>query len=466
MSGERRQRFLAAPEERPTAAGLLLGLFLVPASLGITAVSVSMGAMSAGLGLSEAEAVWALAGYVLAHAISLATLGRLGDTHGVVTVLRIALVLLVLGSLLTATASSLVTLTAGRLIQGFGAGGVPVAVFAITGLRFSGASRVAVLATVSAMIGIVSGAGALIGGAVTDLVSWRVAVALPVLSVLTARWVIPLAPPAAAGGQRVDVYGATLLTLWAAGVVLLLETPSISLPPAVIAGLVVAVAALTALLARRVRLAPEGFLPRAVVGSRRYVLGALAAMTTYSVYVALLFAAPLLLLQAHDWSPTTVGLVLFPAALIGAISARIVGRLVLRFDPFRVAAGLAAISTAGMLVTGAANGSPVLTTVGLSLVLTGFIASQGGLLSHVPMAVAPEVRSVATGVFQLTALIGGAMGSAAVAGLSTPLGLSGAVAALAVVPAVGIALALRAGAAPVDADQPASVSLQDATPVR
>ncbi|MFA4929042.1 MAG: MFS transporter [Patulibacter sp.] len=450
MTAARRRAFFAAPEQRPAAAGLLLGLFLVPASLGITAVSVSMGEMSAGLGLTEAEAVWALAGYVLAHAISLAALGRLGDTHGVVSVLRIALVLLVLGTVLTAAATSLVTLTAGRLVQGFGAGGVPVAVFAITGLRFAGPTRVAVLATVTAMIGIVSGAGALIGGTVTDLVSWRVAVSLPVLSVLSAPWIFRLAPPAAAGGQRVDVYGATLLTIWAAAFVLLLETPSISLPPALIAGLVVTVGVATVLLARRVRLVPEGFLPRAVVGSRRYVLGALAAMTTYSVYVALLFAAPLLLLQAHDWSATRVGLVLFPAAIVGAVSARVVGRLVLRFDPFRVAAGLAATSVVGMLITGVADGSPVLTTLGLAFVLTGFVASQGALLSHVPMSVASEVRSVATGIFQLTALIGGAMGSAAVAGLSTPLGLSGAVAALAVVPAAGILLALLAGRAPVD----------------
>lgn len=450
MSAAERRAFFAAPEDRPSVAGLLLGLFLVPASLGITAVSISMAEMSAGLGLTEAEAVWALAGYVLAHAISLAALGRLGDTHGVTTVLRVGLVLLVVGTVITAAATSLVTLTAGRLVQGFGAGGMPVAVFAITGLRFSGPARVAVLATVTAMIGIVSGAGALIGGAVTDLVSWRVAVALPVLSVLTAPWVFRLAPPAAAGGQRVDVYGAALMAVWAAALVLLLETPSISLPPAVIAGLVVVVAITAVLLARRVRLVPNGFLPRAVVDSRRYVLGALAAMTTYSVYVALLFAAPLLLLQAHDWSATTVGLVLFPAALVGAIAARVVGRLVLRFNPFRVAAGLAATSTIGMLITGVADGAPVLTTVGLSFVLTGFVASQGGLLAHVPMAVAPEVRSVAVGVFQLTALIGGAMGSAAVAGLSTPLGLSGAVAALAVVPAAGIVLALLAGRAPVD----------------
>jgi MFS family permease len=442
-----RPSLFAAPEERPGAVGLLLGLFLIPASLGITAVSISMGAMTADLGLSEAEAVWALVGYVLAHGVAMAGFGRLGDIHGIRTVLRIALVLLAVGTLLCVVASSLAVLTAGRALQGFGAGGVPVATFGIVGLRFGGAARVGVLATVTAMIGIVSGGGALIGGTVTDLVGWRGAVALPWLSTVLAFWVFRLAPPAAAGGQRVDLHGGALLTVWAVAVVLLLETPSISLPPLLIAVLVVVSAVTTGLLVRRVRQVPNGFLPRAVVGSRRYVLGAIGAMATYSAYMALLFAAPLLLLQSHDWSATTVGLVLFPAALIGALSARIVGRLVLRIDPFRVAAGLAGSSVIGLLVTGTANGAPVPTTIGLAFTLTGFVASQGALLSHVPMAVPADVRSVATGIFQLAALIGGALGSATVAGLSTPLGLHGAVTALAIVPAIGGVLVLQAGRA-------------------
>lgn len=436
-----------APDLDPGATGLLFGLLLVPASLGITAISVALAALAADLGLSDAQAVWALAGYVIAHAISLATLGRLGDTHGVGLVLRIAVVLLVIGSVVTATASSLGSLVAGRVIQGFGAGGMPVVVFSIVGLRFGGARQVAVLATMTAMISVVSGAGALVGGALTDLFGWRVVAALPMLSLLPAFWVARLATPAAASGQRIDGVGALLLTAWAAALVLLLETPSISLPTTLVLGLVVVVTLTTVLLRRRVRRAPDGFLPAAVVGSRRFVLGALAAMTTYSAYVALLFAAPLLLLRDHAWSTTTVGLVLLPAALIGAVGARVVGRLILRFDPFRVAAGLATASTIGMLIAGLADGDPVWTTAGLCFVLTGFIASQGGLVSHVPLAVAPEVRSVATGIFQLTALLGGAMGSAAVAGLSTPLGLSGAVTAMAVVPATGIGLALWAGRA-------------------
>jgi len=105
-------------------------------------------------------------------------------------------------------------------------------------------------------------------------------------------------------------------------------------------------------------------------------------------------------------------------------------------------------SVLGLLLAGAADGAPGWTMLALGLVLTGFVASQGGLLSHVPLAVDPFVRSVATGLFQLASLLGGAMGSAAVAGLSDPLGLGGAVACVAIVPAVGVGFALAAGAEP------------------
>ena len=83
--------------------------------------------------------------------------------------------------------------------------------------------------------------------------------------------------------------------------------------------------------------------------------------------------------------------------------------------------------------------------------LAGFAAGQGGLVAQVPMAVDPGVRSVATGLFQLCSMLGGAMGSALVVGLSEPLGLPGAVAAVAVIPAVGAGLALAAGRARLSA---------------
>jgi MFS family permease len=431
---------------RPTLIGLLIGALIAPVALGASTTAVALPALSHDLGLSDPQAVWALAGYVLATAMSVAVFGRLGDTRGIRFVLLSASGLIAAGAVIAALSDSFAVLLAGRLLQGAGAGAMPVAGFAIVGARYEGAQRVAVLGVVTAFLSVISGSGTLIGGALSDVLSWRVVVLLPVLSLPALVAVLRLAPAAPAGGRRLDAVGAALVAVLASALVLLLETPSVHFAGWLVAALAVVAAAALIALVGHVRARPHGFIPASVVGSRRFVLGTLAGMSVYSGYLALLFAAPLLLLEDHDWSTTQIGLILLPAAAMGAVSARVVGSLIATRDPFRIAALLAVASTLGLLLASAADGAPAWTMLALGLVLTGFVASQGGLLSHVPLAVDPAVRSVATGLFQLTGLLGGAMGSAAVAGLSDPLGLAGAIACVAVVPAAGVVFALAAGA--------------------
>ena len=154
------------------------------------------------------------------------------------------------------------------------------------------------------------------------------------------------------------------MVVLASCVVLLLETPSIDFATGVLVALALLAAGTAGLLARRVRRVPDGFIPAAVVRSRRFVLGALAALALFGAYLAMLFAAPLLLLQDHDWSPTQIGLVLLPAAILGALTARAVAQLIVTHDPFRLTAVLALVSAAGLLLAGAEDGAPVATTLG------------------------------------------------------------------------------------------------------
>jgi predicted MFS family arabinose efflux permease len=270
---------------------------------------------------------------------------------------------------------------------------------------------------------------------------------VPALTLPATAGALHLASRRGAGLGRLDGVGAGLVVVLASCIVLLLESPSIDFAASVLVALGALAVAAAALLARRVRRLPEGFIPAALVRSRRYVLGALAALTLFGAYLAMLFAAPLLLLQDHDWTPTQLGLVLLPAAVMGALTARGVGHLIARRDPFRLTAGLAIVSAVGLVLAGVADSSPVATTLGLGMSLVGFMAAQVALVDRVPLEVDAEVRNIATGVFILVFLIGGAMGSAAVAGLTEPFGLSGAVACVAALPAAGAVLCLAAGAA-------------------
>ena len=429
-----------------TPTAILLGLLIAPSALGVSTTAVALPTISADIGLSHPEAAWVLAGYVLAQAISVALFGRLADMRGTRLILLIGGALIAAGTVLTVASGSFAPMLAGRLLQGAGVAASPVAAFSIAATLFDGADRGKAIGVISAVLAILSGSGSLIGGLLTDGLSWRAVVAVPALTLPATAGALHLSSRSGAGVGRLDAVGAGLVVVLASSVVLLLETPSIDFPAWVLIALAALAVGAATLLARRVSRVPDGFIPAAVIRSRRYVLAALAALTLFGAYLAMLFAAPLLLLQDHDWTPTQLGLVLLPAAVMGALTARGVGQLIVKRDPFRLTAALALVSAAGLLLAGAADGAPAATTLALGMSLVGFMSAQVALVDRVPLVLEPDVRSIATGVFILVFLIGGAMGTAAVAGLTDPLGLAGAVACVAALPAAGSVLCLAAGA--------------------
>lgn len=421
-------------------------MLVAPMILGISTVSVALGAIADDLGLSQAEVVWVLVGYLLTNAMAVAVFGRLSDLRGVRFVLITGGGLIALGSILTVLSTGFATLVAGRLLQGAGTGALPLVGFAIAGARFEGDQRATVLGILTGIMSAAGAAGTLIGGALSDAVSWRAVLVLPLIALIPIVLTLPLAPRAGAGGQRIDAVGATIVVMVSSTAVFLIEAPSVKPPSVLLAALVVLFTSALVALVRHVRSHPTGFVPASVVRSRAFVLGTLVAMSTYASYLAVIFAAPELLLRANDWTSTQIGLVLLPAGVVGAVVAGRVGGLTARYGAFRVAAGLGVASTVGTLLAGVAGDWAGWTMLALALVLAGFVGGQAGLTGRVPLTVEPSVRGVAMGLFQLMGLLGGAVGSAAVAGLTEPLGLSTAVACIAIVPAAGAVLALIADA--------------------
>ena len=440
---------MSVAQRAVTPTAVLLGVLIAPSALAVSTTAVALPTISADLGLSHPEAAWILAGYVLAQATCVALFGRLADMRGTRSILLIGGALIAAGTVLTVTSQSFAPLLAGRVLQGAGVAASPVAGFSIAANLYAGADRAKAVGVISAVLAILSGSGSLIGGLLTDGLSWRAVVAVAALTLPATLACLHLSSTSGAGGGRLDAVGAALVVVLASSVVLLLETPSIDFATWLLVALGVLAAGAALLLARRVRSHPHGFIPAAVVRSRRYVLGALAALTLFGAYLAMLFAAPLLLLQDHDWTPTQLGLVLLPAALMGALTARGVGHLIVTRDPFRLTAALAVVSAAGLVLAGVTDGAPAATTLALGMTITGFMSAQVALVERIPLTLEPEVRSIATGLFIMVFLIGGAMGPAAVAGLTDPFGLAGAVAAVAALPAAGSGLCLAAGAAGV-----------------
>ncbi len=188
-----------------------------------------------------------------------------------------------------------------------------------------------------------------------------------------------------------------------------------------------------------VRRRPNGFLPVSVIRNPVVVRSAVAAGAVPAAWFALLIAVPAVLV-AQGWEPWQVGVALVPSAVSGLSAPRLAGPLLTRYGASKALAMAAATATLALAVAawGAATGSAVLLVIAVVGVTFAFGLGQPALMEATGDAVSDDVRGVALGVATLFFLVGGGVGSAAVAGLGDVLGLPWALVLLAVLPVVGI----------------------------
>ncbi len=116
---------------------------------------------------------WVISAFLLAATVSTPIYGKLADMFGRKRVLLFGLTLFSLGSILSGTSMSMGQLIAMRSIQGLGAGAVGPIVLTMLGDLFTLSERARVQGLFSAVWGLSSVAGPLIGGYLTDHLGWR-----------------------------------------------------------------------------------------------------------------------------------------------------------------------------------------------------------------------------------------------------------------------------------------------------
>ncbi|MFF8988888.1 MFS transporter [Streptomyces sp. NPDC014983] len=204
--------------ERPASVGTVVGLLvlfeLTSGFLqgGITPLLPEIGHE---LGIPDAELTWVISAQLLAAAMSVPVLGRLGDLYGRRRVLRVALVCVPAGTLLTALAPSMPVLFAGRVLLGPLAALLPLEIALVRDRLPVDLARSVIARLVGALT-----LGTLLGGVVMGAVhevTGDVRTTLLVPAVL-ATACVPVSFPviqesARAAGGRLDWPGAVLLSL-------------------------------------------------------------------------------------------------------------------------------------------------------------------------------------------------------------------------------------------------------------
>ena len=116
---------------------------------------------------------WVFSVYLLASTTTVPVYGKLSDIYGRKPVYAVAMLLFLIGSLLCGFSQSMGQLIAARAVQGLGAGGLLPLAFIIIGDLFTFEQRARMQGVFSAVWGISSVVGPLLGGFLVDQVSWH-----------------------------------------------------------------------------------------------------------------------------------------------------------------------------------------------------------------------------------------------------------------------------------------------------
>ena len=184
------------------------------AALEATVVGTAMPTVIASLG-GLAHYSWVFSAYLLTSTASVPIWGRLSDLYGRRLMYLIAVALFLAGSVACGASVSMLQLVAARAVQGLGAGGIIPLSMTIIGELYTLAERPRSQALFSGVWGVASVAGPLVGGYLTDALSWRWVFYINIPFGILCTAVIATAYPASKvlRNVRVDWLGAGLLFL-------------------------------------------------------------------------------------------------------------------------------------------------------------------------------------------------------------------------------------------------------------
>ncbi|HEY3066590.1 MAG TPA: MDR family MFS transporter [Methylomirabilota bacterium] len=401
-------------QKRRVLVGVMLSVFL--AAMESTVVATAMPTVVGALGGIHIYS-WVFSGFLLTSTVTMPLWGRLSDLFGRRPTFLTGLAVFLIGSALSGLAQGMVELIIFRMLQGLGAGSLMTIGMTIIGELFGLERRAKMQGYISGVWGVAALVGPLLGGFLTDHVSWRAVFYINVPFGAIAMALIATALREENRARRRPVIDYAGLVLFAAGVsALLLGVLEAGRTTRwtgadVVAPLVTAAAALTAftMVERR---APEPIVPLRLFRNRIVLAaGVTGFMAGMAMFGAISFV-PLFLQSVNGASATQAGFVLTPF-ILGWVSLSVTSaRLVLRIG-YRVVVvtGMVCLTVAFLLFTR--------WNVGLSLagaMRDVLIAGVGMGMTMVPMLIAVQSAVTradlgsATSVTQFLRTVGGAVG--------------------------------------------------------
>ena len=395
--------------------------------LDATIVNVALPSIRTDLGFSETSLAWVVNAYLITFGGFLLLGGRLGDLFGHRRLFLIGLTLFTLASLACGLVTSQAFLVGARAVQGLGGAIVSVVALSLTMIMFTEpAERAKAMGIFGFVLSGGGTAGVLLGGVLTDLLSWQwiFLVNVPVgAAVIALSLVLLPGGRGAAPDSRLDVGGAVTVTASLVVAVYAIvngnETGWTSRET--VGLLAVAAALLAAFLAIEAR-ATAPLVPLGLFRLRNFSTANAVGVLMAGGMFATFFLSALYLQQVLGYTPLEVGLAYLPSTVLwGAVSFGLSDKLVIRFGiKPPLVAGLALMAAGIVLFARAPVDGNFAVDVLPAMLLQGLGAGIGfnPILLAAMSDVAPSESGLASGVVNTAFMMGGALGLAVLASLA------------------------------------------------
>jgi len=417
---------MVATERRKWLALALLSAVQFMVVLDIAIVNVALPSIKVDLGFSQENLQWVISAYALFFGGFLLLGGRAADLLGRRRLFLAGVVLFTLSSLLAGLAWSEGSLIAARSFQGLGAAVISPAALSILSTRFSeGRERNIALGVWGAVGGFGAAAGVLLGGVLTETLSWSWIFFVNVPVGVAAFFLAPrlLDESRDTSVKSFDALGAVLVTGGLVSLVYAItQSGTYGWGSARTIGVIAAAVALLAAFGWWERRHAEPLMRFGILRTKTVaganVGGLILGTATFSLFLML----TLYMQQVLGYSPMKTGVAYLAVAgsaiLWSGVAAQLVNRV-----------GVKPVLVTGMVaLTGGLVYFTQVSVHGTYLgdLLPGFLLVGVGLgFSFVPISIAalagvrPAEAGLASGLFNTTQQIGGALGIAVLSTIAT-----------------------------------------------
>ena len=292
---------------------------------------------------------WLVTAYLISNTAITALYGKMSDIRGRRATLLIAISMYMIGSLVCALAPNMVVLILGRVLHGFGGGGLTSTGMVVLGDIAAPKDRGKYYGYFSATYTTAGACGPALGGAISQYLHWSVIFWMNIpLGLLAIALTLTLLRhlPRHDRPHKLDVLGAGLIMTASSSFMLALSMGGVNYPwssTPILALLAVAIVLGVGFILR-LRTAPEPLIPLSILSDREARLAIMANAFGWAPVVGLHIFLPMYLQNIVGLAPAPAGLAVLVLAVTLNISAGVSGWILPRRERYKT------IPVAGMVL--------------------------------------------------------------------------------------------------------------------